>query len=120
MKAHKIILFVTLSILVIEILIFFILYNYGVLSTFYKIISLIVGMIWLVFYPIGLYTCYYHIYKCDKKGTILEKILSGFAIDNFLALFGIPLLIAPFFIYDYILLFKEDYRKYDWNKKMNQ
>ena len=119
MKAHKIVLSITGIILIIEIIVYLILFKTGVLSNYYKMFSLILGMIWFFFYPIALYTCYYHIGKGDKKGTFLEKMLSGFAADNVFALLVIPLLIAPFFTYDYILLFKDDYRKHKWNKEMN-
>lgn len=120
MKAHKLILLISLFILIIEIALFVLLYHYGWLSTWYKMSSLIVGMIWLFLYPLAIYTCYYHIYKGDKKGNLFEKILYGFSSDKLSALIFIPLLVSPLFLFDYICLFKEDYRKYKWNIENEQ
>ena len=115
MKKHIIILSITISILVLEIIGLILIFTLDLLSEDKDLIwAIIIVMILLLFYPTALFTCYYHIWKDDKKGNIFENILYGF--DNISAIILIPLLVSPLFLIDYISIFKEDYRRYKWNR----
>ena len=119
MKNHNIVLSITFLILLFEVFGLVLIFGFNLIDDFYKRFWIILGMIWVFFFPIALYTCYYHISKEDKRGIIFDKVLSGFATDNIVAIVGIPLLVSPLFLLDYMFLVKEDYRRYRWNKVMN-
>ncbi len=115
MKKHKIVLSITFAIMIMEITGLILIFSLDILSEDMDLIwPIIIGMILLLFYPTALFTCFYHIGKCDRKGSIFENILYGF--DNIFAIILIPLLVSPLFLIDYISIFKEDYRRYKWNR----
>ncbi len=116
MKKHIIILSITISILVLEIIGLILIFTLDLLSEDKDLIwAIIIVMILLLFYPTAFFTYYYHIGKCDKKGNIFGLILFTLA-DTIVAIILIPLLVSPLFLMDYISIFKEDYRRYKWNR----
>ena len=61
--------------------------------------------IWISQYPMAFYTCYRLISEGDRKGSILEDLIT---CGNGISLFVIPLFLSPFLIIDYIKCFRID------------
>ena len=114
MRSHKYLLFISFSLLIIEIVLFIFMLNKGYLKNGYYIMFCILIMIWVLFYPIGFYTSYRHIGNADSKGNIISTIISSFNDNVVISFFLIPLLLSPFLIFDYCSMLKEDIRKIKW------
>ena len=54
--------------------------------------------------------------KNIKKSYENRLTIYLYGFDNISAIILIPLLVSPLFLIDYISIFKEDYRRYKWNR----
>lgn len=113
MRKHIFIIFLTMLIIVSEVILIII----SIKNNDEEIAFRIVLMVLFAFYPTGFYTCYRLICKDDIKGKFLGLIITSVFGGTFGGVFLIPLLVSPLLFADYIYIFIIDFKKYLWNKK---
>lgn len=119
MKKHLYIFILTVAIIIIDCFIFFYANNNGLFIDKATMISSLFMMILAVFFPMSFYTCFQLICDDNKKGHFLARLIEGFQ-DGFLGgVFIVPFLLAPLFIYDYVIYFMDDVKKSKKEKTNN-
>lgn len=108
MKKHIYIFVLTILVITLDSFVYINANNNGLLADNTTLIATLFMMILAAFFPMSIFTCYKLVVDDNKKGHFLENLITGIQ-DGFMGgLLIVPFLLAPLFIYDYILYFIGD------------
>ncbi len=115
-KAHIIVLVTTACLILF--LIILIIYGYLTRKDELSIGSIVLNIVlvlWLGTFPISFYTCWRIVCIEEKEyNGFINHLIYAFRGPWLSLVFGIPLLLSPFLIFDYCSMLKEDLRKSKW------
>lgn len=103
MRKHIYILLLTFLVIVIDCILFIYANKNDLFVDKSILISSLFSMVLAVFFPMSIFTCYHLVVDDNKKGHFLARLIEGIHGECLGGLLIVPFLLAPFFIYDYIL-----------------